>query len=286
MTIDGCSGAPATWGGHGDRRAPPRRCQFSAPRGGVEPQGGRRRRQARRAGPRAGVVATLRRLEALLALRPDCIVHTARADTCLFEAMPTSRLPRAGVRAVLKPAFFQHPAGARRCTRCTGGGQAARPGVTRRGPTASPTTAAARDHERERTAPTGSLHEVSDGPPDHQPEGLFDITALAGDDAVASSVAGHPHHGAGERGRGSSRGPRRHPGNQIVERHERVPDPEAFDVVSGRDREGHHGRPCSRFEARGVVGGETKFVLEYGTRPRDDLAPDPPSPRGTAATGS
>ena len=35
-----------------------------------------------------------------------------------------------------------------------------------------------------------------------------------------------------------------------------------------------------RFEVRGVVGGETKVVLEHVTRLRDDLAPDWPQPTG------
>jgi 4-hydroxy-tetrahydrodipicolinate reductase len=66
--------------------------------------------------------------------------------------------------------------------------------------------------------------------------------------------------------------------DEIVEWHERVPAPEAFDVAAGRVEAGT--TAAMRFEVRGMVGGEAKFVLEHVTRLRDDLAPDWPQPTG------
>jgi 4-hydroxy-tetrahydrodipicolinate reductase len=66
--------------------------------------------------------------------------------------------------------------------------------------------------------------------------------------------------------------------DEIVEWHERVPAPEAFDVASGRIEAGT--TAAMRFEIRGVVGGQTKVVVEHVTRLRDDLAPDWPQPTG------
>jgi 2,4-diaminopentanoate dehydrogenase len=49
-------------------------------------------------------------------------------------------------------------------------------------------------------------------------------------------------------------------------------------VASGRIEAGT--TAAMRFEIRGVVGGETKVVVEHVTRLRDDLAPDWPQPTG------
>ena len=52
-------------------------------------------------------------VDALLALEPDCIVHTAWADDRLFEALDDlARLLRAGVNVVSSsPVFLQYPDG-------------------------------------------------------------------------------------------------------------------------------------------------------------------------------
>src|SRR5580658_9354483 len=58
-----------------------------------------------------GVAAT-NDADALLALKPDCIVHTAMADDRIFEALADlERLLRAGVNVVSSgPVFLQYPA--------------------------------------------------------------------------------------------------------------------------------------------------------------------------------
>src|SRR4029453_5631931 len=60
-----------------------------------------------------GVAAT-NDADALLALQPDCIVHTAWADDRLFEAMADlERFLRAGIDVVSSsPVFLQYPMGA------------------------------------------------------------------------------------------------------------------------------------------------------------------------------
>ena len=72
--------------------------------------------------------------------------------------------------------------------------------------------------------------------------------------------------------------------DEIVEWHERVPAPEAFDVASGRIERAR--LPAMRFEIRGVVGGETKVVVEHVTRLATTSRPTGPSRPATAATGS
>ncbi len=64
----------------------------------------------------------------------------------------------------------------------------------------------------------------------------------------------------------------------IEEHHERLPAPETFEIASGTIEKGT--AAALRFEVRGVVGGRPAVVLEHVTRLRDDLAPDWPQPAG------
>jgi 2,4-diaminopentanoate dehydrogenase len=63
-------------------------------------------------GRELGVTAT-NDADALLALQPDCIVHTAMADHRLFEAIDDlARFLRAGIDVVSSgPVFLQYPEG-------------------------------------------------------------------------------------------------------------------------------------------------------------------------------
>ena len=63
-------------------------------------------------GRELGVAATTD-ADALLALRPDCIVHTAMADDRLMEALDDlQRFLRAGINVVSSgPVFMQYPDG-------------------------------------------------------------------------------------------------------------------------------------------------------------------------------
>ncbi len=64
----------------------------------------------------------------------------------------------------------------------------------------------------------------------------------------------------------------------IEEHHERLPAPETFEISSGVIEKGT--AAAMRFEVRGMWQGRPAVVLEHVTRLRDDLAPDWPQPAG------
>jgi hypothetical protein len=64
----------------------------------------------------------------------------------------------------------------------------------------------------------------------------------------------------------------------VEEWYERRPAPETFAVAAGEVPEGT--AAALRFEVRGMVGGRAVVVLEHVTRLRDDLAPEWPQPAG------
>jgi 2,4-diaminopentanoate dehydrogenase len=66
--------------------------------------------------------------------------------------------------------------------------------------------------------------------------------------------------------------------DEIEEHYERVPAPETFEIPTGTIAEGT--QAALRFEVRGKVGDRAPIVLEHVTRLRDDLAPDWPQPTG------
>ncbi|HKY68273.1 MAG TPA: hypothetical protein VJM49_17950 [Acidimicrobiales bacterium] len=224
--------------------------------------------------------------EALLALEPDCIVHTAWADTRLFEAMADlERFLRAGVNVVSSsPVFLQHPQGAVGEEMYRGVVEAAEqggaslwvngidPGFANDWLPLVLTSICERIDEVR-------CMEVLNYATYDQPDVLFDIMGFgqsldevpfllspgilttAWGSVVAQLAAGLDITL-----------------DEIVEWHERVAAPEAIDVASGRVEKGT--TAAMRFEVRGVVDGETKVVLEHVTRLRDDLAPDWPQPTG------
>jgi hypothetical protein len=64
--------------------------------------------------------------------------------------------------------------------------------------------------------------------------------------------------------------------DEIVERFEQEPAPEAFDVAVGRIPKG--GVAALHFQIAGVVGGKEVLVIDHTTRLRGDLRPDWPQP--------
>jgi hypothetical protein len=64
----------------------------------------------------------------------------------------------------------------------------------------------------------------------------------------------------------------------VEESHERLAAPEGLDIAAGRIDAGT--AAALRFEVRGMKGGRPLIVLEHVTRLRDDLAPDWPQPAG------
>lgn len=64
--------------------------------------------------------------------------------------------------------------------------------------------------------------------------------------------------------------------DEVTEKYERVPAPEAFDIASGHVPEGS--AAALRFEVLGMVDGRAAVVLEHITRLREDLCPQWPQP--------
>ena len=66
--------------------------------------------------------------------------------------------------------------------------------------------------------------------------------------------------------------------DKVEESYERYPAPEDFDIPTGRIAKGT--QAALRFEVRGMINGKSVIVLEHVTRLRDDLAPEWPQPTG------
>jgi hypothetical protein len=66
--------------------------------------------------------------------------------------------------------------------------------------------------------------------------------------------------------------------DRIEQSYECLPAPQDLDTPMGTIREGT--RAALRFEVRGIVGGETRLVVEHVTRMHDDLAPEWPHSEG------
>jgi 2,4-diaminopentanoate dehydrogenase len=66
--------------------------------------------------------------------------------------------------------------------------------------------------------------------------------------------------------------------DSVEESYERLPAPESFEIASGTIEQGT--AAALRFEVRGMVGDRAVCVLEHVTRLRGDLGPDWPQPAG------
>jgi hypothetical protein len=223
-------------------------------------------------------------VEALLALEPDCIVHTAMADDRLGEALADlERFLSAGINVVSSgPVFLQFPADD--------------------DPMAAPLDAAAKAHGvslfvngidpgfANDTLPlvlTGiserieevRCSEVLNYNTYNQPMVLFDIMGFArpldnipmllqpGVLTMAwGSVVRQIAAGLGLTLSG------------VTEWYEREPAPEDFEVDAGTVEKGT--AAALHFEVRGMVGDKAVVVLEHVTRLRDDLGAGWPQPAG------
>jgi len=235
---------------------------------------------------RALGVAATNDPDALLALQPDCIVHTAWADDRLFEALADlERFLRAGINVVSSsPVFLQYPRGAVPEAMYAGVEAAAAeggvslfvngidPGFANDWLPLVATSICERIDEVR-------CMEILNYDTYDQPTVLFGIMGFGGSlDEVPfilspgilttawGSVVNQIAAGLGVEL------------DEIVEWHDRVPAPEAFDVGCGRIEAGT--TAALRFEVRGMVDGVARIVLEHVTRLRDDLAPDWPQPTG------
>jgi hypothetical protein len=228
-----------------------------------------------------GVTAT-NDADAVLALRPDCVVHTSMADVRLDEAMQDlARILRAGVNVVSSsPVFLQFPEeamGAPIHQAALEGGvsiwvNGVDPGF------ANDWLPLAITGISERITEVRCM-EILNYSTYAQPTVLFDVMGfgrpmdetplllspgvltLAWGSVVRQLAAGLDVELDG-----------------VEEWHTRLPAPETFEVDAGTVEKGT--AAALRFEVRGMRGGRPVIVLEHVTRLRDDLGPDWPQPAG------
>lgn len=224
--------------------------------------------------------------DALLALRPDCVVYTSMADVRLMEAIDDlCRILRAGVNIVSSsPVFLQFPDGV--------------------------VPAEMSEPVREAAARGGASIFVNGIDPGFANDVLpFAVTGISEriDQVRCMEILNYATYDQGTVlfdimgfGRPMDETPMLlQPGvltmawgsvvrqlaaglgvelDGIDERHTRLPAPDTFGVSAGTIEKGT--AAALRFELRGMRGGEAVIVLEHVTRLRDDLAPDWPQPAG------
>ena len=231
-----------------------------------------------------GVLAT-NDVEEIIALGPDCVVHTAMSDDRLFEAMADlERLLRAGINVVSAgPVFLSFPSGPA-LGMADGVKQAALdggvslyvngidPGFANDWLPLSLTSISERIEEVR-------CSEVLNYNTYDQGMILFDVMGFGKpmdnipmllEPGILTMAWGSVVHQIAA-GLGVEV-------EEIEEFYERLPATETFDVDSGTIDEGTVA--ALHFELRGKVGGKTRIVLEHVTRLHDDLAPDWPQPAG------
>lgn len=235
-------------------------------------------------GRRLGVAAT-GDADALLALRPDCIVHTAWADDRIFDALADlCRFLRAGVNVVSSsPVFLQFPFGvaeelATDVIRAAEEGGASifvngiDPGF------ANDSLALAVTGISERIDELRCV-EILDYATYDQASVLHDLMGFGQpldnvpfilQPGVLTMAWGSVVHQLAK-GLGVAL-------DGIEEWYERYPAPESFAIPTGEVAAGT--QAALHFEVRGMVNGRAPIVLEHVTRLRADLAPDWPQPAG------
>ena len=226
--------------------------------------------------------------DALLALRPDCVVHTAMADDRLLEALEDlQRFLRAGIDVVSSgPVFLQYPDGVVpdemvepvRKAAADGGASlfvnGIDPGFANDWLPLALTGISERIDEVRcmeicNYATYDSAKIVFDvmglgRPMDEVPVLLQPgVLSLAWGSVVRQLAAGLGVELDG-----------------LEESYERLPAPFRFDIASGVVEEGTVAG--LRFEVRGVRDGRAVVVLEHVTRLHDDVGPDWPQPAGAS----
>jgi hypothetical protein len=224
--------------------------------------------------------------DALLALRPDCVVYACMADTRLGEAIDDlARILRRGVNIVSSsPVFLQFPAGGMATQLAGPVRQAAADGgasiwVNGIDPGFAndwlPLTVTSISERIDQVRCLEILNYATY----NQPTVLFDIlgfgrppdeTPLLLRPGVLTMAWGSVVQQLAA-GLGIEL-------DAVEERHERVAAPEPFGIAAGAIPAG--GTAALRFEVLGMHGGRPVNVFEHVTRLRDDLAPGWPQPAG------
>lgn len=224
--------------------------------------------------------------DALLGLRPDCVVYTAMADTRLVEAIEDlCRILRAGINVVSSaPVFLQFPDGVAppelvdpvRQAAAEGGASiwvnGIDPGFANDWLPLVVTSICERIDEVR-------CMEILNYATYDQATVLFDIMGFGRplEDTPLLLTPGVLTLAWGSVVRQLAAGLGVEL-DRIEESYERRPAPETFEVDAGTIEAGT--AAALRFEVRGMVGERPVVVLEHVTRLRDDLAPDWPQPAG------
>ncbi len=232
-----------------------------------------------------GVAAT-DDVEALLALEPDVVVHTAMADHRLMEAIADmERILRAGVNVVSSgPVFLQYPYGvvddsmiAPIQAAAVEGGvslfvNGVDPGFAN---DALPLVLSGVCERIEEVR----VAEVLNYATYNQPMVIFDIMGFGRpiDDVPMILQPGVMTMAWGSVVRQLAAGLEVEL-DSVEEWYERLPATETFEVDSGTIEKGT--AAALHFELRGLRNGKAVIVLEHVTRLHDDLAPDWPQPAG------
>ena len=243
----------------------------------------------RDAGELAGLGTTLgvvgsSDIEALLALKPDCIVHTAMADDRMFEALADlERFLRAGINVVSSsPVFLQYPTDDDAMAQPVIAAAAAAgvsifvngvdPGFAN---DALPLVLSGISERIEEVR----CSEVLNYNTYNQPMVLFDIMGFAKPlsdiPLLLSPGVLTMAWGSVVRQIAAGLGVTL---TEVTEWYEREPAPEDFEVDAGTVPQGT--AAALHFEVRGMVGDKAVVVLEHVTRLRDDLGANWPQPAG------
>ena len=233
-----------------------------------------------------GVAAT-DDVEAIFALEPDVIVHTAMADDRLFEALEDlARILAAGINVVSSgPVFLQYPYGVVDEGMITPVVEAAvaggvslfvngvDPGFAN---DALPLVLSGVSEQIDEVR----VAEVLNYATYNQGMVLFDIMGFGRpiDDVPMILQPGVMTMAWGSVVRQLAAGLEVELDDDLVEWYERVAAPETFEVDAGTIEQGT--AAALHFELRGMKDGRAVIVLEHVTRLRDDLAPEWPQPAG------
>lgn len=231
-----------------------------------------------------GVLAT-NDVEEIIALKPDCVLHSAMADDRLFEAMADlERLLRAGINVVSSgPVFLQYPSGV--AVDMAKGVQEAAveggvslyvngidPGFANDWLPLSLTSISERI-DQVRCSEVLNYNTYDQGMIVFDVMGFgkpMDEIPMLLEPGILSMAWGSVVHQIAA-GLGVEL-------DDVEEFYERLPATEAFDIDSGRIEEGTVAG--LHFEVRGMVGDKAVVVLEHVTRVHDDIGPDWPQPAG------
>jgi hypothetical protein len=238
-------------------------------------------------GRHLGVAAT-DDADALLALKPDCIVHTAMADNRLMEALEDlRRFLAAGINVVSSgPVFLQYPYGVipdemiKPLTDAAESGGASLwvngidPGWANDWLPLVVTSASERIDEVR-------CYEICDYATYNQRDVVFDIMGFGKplDETPMLLMPGILSMAWGSVVRQLA-GALDVELDEVTETVDRRPAPETFDIACGRIEQGT--AAALRFEVLGKRNGRTVVALEHVTRLRGDLAPEWPQPAGAS----